>query len=196
MITNKEDYLKYLHEDRIANGNPKTTFLRSLFIYSEHLRIMKYLRILRRMEYLTNINKGFIEKISFAITTYRYHKMSYKLGIWIPVNTVGYGLKMYHIGNTGIGFGTTLGNNCTLQKGVMVGPTTPGKGPIVGDDVYFAPGAKVFGNIKIGNNVIVAPNSVVIKDIPDNCVVSGVPAKIIKLNGKKVTEPVLQDPLL
>jgi serine O-acetyltransferase len=139
------------------------------------------------MEYLTNVNKGLLRKISYAITLLRYYKISHKLGILIPVNAVGYGLKMYHIGDTGIGHGTTLGNYCTLQKGVMIGPTSSNVGPVVGDHVYFAPGAKVFGNIKIGNHVIVAPNSVVVKDIPDNCVVSGVPAKIIKMNGEKVS---------
>ena len=187
MITNKEDYLKYLREDRIANGDLKTTFLKSWFTYSEHYLIMRYLRILRKMEYLTNINKNLLNKVSYALTSYRYYRISHKLGILIPLNAVGYGLKMYHIGDTGIGYGTKLGNYCTLQKGVAIGPTSPDNGPIVGDYVYFAPGAKVFGNIKIGDHVIVAPNSVVVKDIPDNCVVSGVPAKIIKMNGEKVS---------
>ncbi len=187
MITNKEDYLKYLREDRIANGYIKGSFLNELLFYSEHPRIMKYLRTLRKVEYLTNINKGPIQKILYIITSQQYSRLCYKLGIWIPVNSVGYGLKMYHIGDTGIGFQTKLGNYCTLQKGVMIGAAASGKGPMVGDDVYFAPGVKVFGDIKIGNNVIIAPNSVVIKDIPDNCVVSGVPAKIIKMNGEKVS---------
>ena len=47
-------------------------------------------------------------------------------------------------------------------------------------------GCKVIGGITIGNNVIVAPNSVVVKDVPDNSVVSGVPARTIKHNGVKV----------
>ena len=50
----------------------------------------------------------------------------------------------------------------------------------------FCPGLKVLGKIKIGYNVVIAPNSVVIKDIPDNALVSGVPAKLIKLNGEIV----------
>ena len=44
----------------------------------------------------------------------------------------------------------------------------------------FGPGAKAFGKIEIGDNVFVAPNAVVTKDIPSNCIVSGVPAKLIK----------------
>lgn len=50
----------------------------------------------------------------------------------------------------------------------------------MGDYVGFGPGAKAFGKIIIGNNVFVAPNAVVVKDVPDNCIVGGVPAKIIK----------------
>ena len=52
--------------------------------------------------------------------------------------------------------------------------------PTIGDNVFLGLGCKVFGGITIGNNVIVAPNAVVTKDVPDNCVVAGVPARIIK----------------
>ena len=48
----------------------------------------------------------------------------------------------------------------------------------VGDNVYFGPGAKVIGDTRIGNNVVVAANSLVITDVPDNCTVIGVPARI------------------
>jgi serine O-acetyltransferase len=189
VITNKEDYIKYLYEDRMANGDIKSSFLsslKSLFIYSEPPLIMKYLRVLRKMEYLTNSDRDLIKEISYRITRYRYNRLCHKLSIGIPINTVGYGLRMHHVGDIGLGYNTKLGNYCTLQTGVMIGPTS-GQGPTVGDHVYFAPGAKVFGSMKIGNHVVIAPNSVVVKDIPDNCVVSGVPAKIIKMNGEKVS---------
>lgn len=52
---------------------------------------------------------------------------------------------------------------------------------IVGDNCYFGLGAKIFGSVRIGNNVTVGANAVVTKDIPDNAVVGGVPAKIIKI---------------
>jgi serine O-acetyltransferase len=189
VITSKEDYIKYLYEDRMANGDIKSSFLtslKSLFIYSEPPHIMRYLKILRKLEYLTNTNGGLIKKISYWITRYRYNRICHKLNIGVPINTIGYGLRLPHIGDIGLGHDTKLGNHCTLQTGVMIGPTS-GRGPRVGDHVYFAPGAKVFGSMKIGNHVVVAPNSVVVKDIPDNCVVSGVPAKIIKMNGEKVS---------
>lgn len=50
----------------------------------------------------------------------------------------------------------------------------------VGDNCYFGLGVKVFGQVKIGNNVTIGANAVVTKDIPDNAIVGGIPAKIIK----------------
>jgi serine O-acetyltransferase len=185
MISNKQDYLTYLIEDRKANGIIKKPFLKWLF-HSERYFIFKYLRTLRKLEYLTNINKDLVKKALYIITLYRYNKLSHKLGIVIPVNVVGYGLRMYHLGGIIIHPGVKLGNYCTLQAGVVIGQSSPGSYPVIGNDVYFAPGAKAFGKIKIGNNVVVAPNSVVVKDVPDNCVVSGVPAIIIKKDGKKI----------
>jgi serine O-acetyltransferase len=186
MILNKQDYLNYLHQDRKVNGTISKPLIQRWIFYSEHYFILKYLRVLRKLEYLTNVKKGLVKKVSYIITLRLYRKLSHKLGIMIPVNVAGYGLKMYHIGGIIVNPGVKLGNNCTLQTGVIIGQGSSGGLPVIGDDVYFAPGAKAFGKIKIGNNVVVAPNSVVIKDVPDNCVVSGVPAKIIKKDGVKV----------
>ena len=55
--------------------------------------------------------------------------------------------------------------------------------PIIGDRVYIGPGAKLFGKIRIGNDVAIGANAVVTKDVPDNAVVVGVPAKIISYKG-------------
>ncbi|MCY1462204.1 Serine acetyltransferase [compost metagenome] len=52
--------------------------------------------------------------------------------------------------------------------------------PIIGDDCYIASGAKILGPITIGNNVVIGANAVVLKDIPDGCIVVGIPARIIK----------------
>ena len=59
-----------------------------------------------------------------------------------------------------------------------------GKGgrPIIGDNVVLGASVTIIGNIHIGNNVIIGAGSVVVKDVPDNCVVAGNPAKIIKAN--------------
>ncbi|NKI26849.1 serine acetyltransferase [Arenibacter sp. 6A1] len=76
-----------------------------------------------------------------------------------------------------------IGDNCIIGTSVTIGGKSGHlKVPIIGDNVYIATGAKVLGPIKIGNNVIIGANSVVIKDVPDFAVVAGIPARIIKIN--------------
>lgn len=79
-----------------------------------------------------------------------------------------------------------IGENCNIGQGVTIGIAGRGekKGvPQIGNKVYIAPGAKIIGKIIIGNNVMIGANSVVTKDVPDNAVVAGVPAKIISYKG-------------
>jgi tetrahydrodipicolinate N-succinyltransferase len=74
---------------------------------------------------------------------------------------------------------------------VVIGWTDRTRGPILGDNVSVKAGAKILGPITIGNNVTVGANAVVTKDVPANCVVAGVPARIIRRNGVRVDEPLL-----
>lgn len=76
-----------------------------------------------------------------------------------------------------------IGDNVTISQSVTIGGRSKHKDlPIIGNNVYIGAGAKVLGPIKIGNNVVIGANAVVISDIPDNAVVAGIPAKIIKIN--------------
>jgi len=80
-----------------------------------------------------------------------------------------------------------VGKNCLITPEVVIGTKhTFDNVPTIGDNVEIALRAKIIGKVSIGNNVVIAPNLVVVKDIPDNCVVSGIPAKIIKKDGIKV----------
>ena len=77
--------------------------------------------------------------------------------------------------------GAKIGKSVTLNPLVVIGHKVPGGGcPVIGDNCFIGAGAKIFGNIQIGNNVTVAPNAVVVKDVPDNTTVGGVPAKHLK----------------
>lgn len=74
-----------------------------------------------------------------------------------------------------------MGTNCIVTSGVVLG----NKGasdckPTIGNNVEIAIGAKVIGNVYVGDNAIIAPNSVVVKNVPANAVVTGIPAKFLK----------------
>ena len=78
---------------------------------------------------------------------------------------------------------TVIGKNCMIGQGVTIG----GKSgwyevPVIGDNVHINAGAKIIGPIRIGNNVEIGANCVVVKDVPDNCVVAGIPARILRNN--------------
>ena len=74
------------------------------------------------------------------------------------------------------------GKGVYLRQGVTVGSNGKPKtrNPILGENIKFGANSIVIGPITIGNNVTIAAGAVVTKDIPDNCVVAGVPAKIIR----------------
>ncbi len=55
--------------------------------------------------------------------------------------------------------------------------------PVIGDNVYIGSGAKIIGSVNVGNNVAIGANAVLTKDVPDNAVVVGVPAKVISYKG-------------
>lgn len=78
---------------------------------------------------------------------------------------------------------TVIGKNCMIGQGVTIG----GKSgwyevPVIGDNVHINAGAKIIGPVRIGDNVEIGANCVVVKDVPSNCVVVGIPARIIKSN--------------
>ncbi|QQD85667.1 hypothetical protein [Jeotgalicoccus sp. ATCC 8456] len=94
----------------------------------------------------------------------------------------------FRLGLGGIGTiihpNATIGDNVKIAQHVTIGfsgGNSTLEGPVIGNNVYIAPGALCLGG-KIGSNVVVAANAVVLDEIPDNCVVAGVPAKVISTN--------------
>ncbi len=80
---------------------------------------------------------------------------------------------------------TIIGANCTFNSQVHIGTGVKS----IGDNCYFAPGCKIIGEVKIGNNVLVVANSVVLTDVPDNTTIMGVPARIKLPGGRLRKQP-------
>ena len=88
-----------------------------------------------------------------------------------------------------IGETAVIGDNCLIYQGATLGGTGKDKGkrhPTLGDNVLVGAGAKVLGPFKVGSNVKIAANAVVLNAIPDNCTAVGVPARVVKRNGERV----------
>ena len=112
-----------------------------------------------------------------------------KTGIEIhPGATIGKGLFIDHGSGVIIGETAELGDNITLYQGVTLGGTGKEQGkrhPTLGDNVMVSAGAKVLGSFKIGENSKIGAGSVVLKEVPANCTVVGVPGRIVKQDGSK-----------
>lgn len=112
------------------------------------------------------------------------HFSRFMTGIEIhPAAKIGKGFFIDHGMGVVIGETTEIGENCLLYQGVTLGGTGKDKGkrhPTLGNNVVVGAGAKVLGPINIGDYVKIGANSVVLKSIPDNSIVVGVPGKVIK----------------
>jgi serine O-acetyltransferase len=105
----------------------------------------------------------------------------------IDTRDIGPGLFIQH------GYGTIIsakriGANAWVNQGVTIGYVDDTDSPIIGDNVVIAAGAKVLGPITVGDNVKIGANAVVVKNVPSNCTVVGVPAYIVRKNGIKIKE--------
>jgi len=89
-----------------------------------------------------------------------------------------------------IGETTEIGNDVTIYHQVTLGGTSTKKGkrhPTIGNNVVIGAGAKILGPVKIGNNCKIGANSVVIKDVPPNSTVVGIPGRVVRRDGIKPT---------
>ena len=113
----------------------------------------------------------------------------FKFGIEIfPMTNIDKGFYIGHFGGIIINPKVKIGKNCNISQGVTIGGSYKGKSqgyPTIGDNVFIAPGAKIFGNITIGNNVAIGANAVVTKSFPDNSLIAGSPAKLISNEGSE-----------
>lgn len=108
-----------------------------------------------------------------------------------PGATIGKRLFIDHGMGVVIGETTIIGDDCVLYQGVTLGGVGTGehkckRHPTLKNNVMVSTGAKLIGDITIGNNSIIGAQTVVLKDVPDNCTVVGIPAFIVKQDGQKI----------
>jgi serine O-acetyltransferase len=178
MIRTRKDLDEYLEADRIqlrrsGRLNP---------VYDE---VWLFQRLLRRVEYLMNRDSygGIRSVLMRKFYSFQLHKASVRCGFEIPPNTFGPGLSIAHRGTIVVHPEARIGRNCRLHVDVVIG-TRPGPPPEpvprIGDNCYIGPGAKIFGGIVLGDNIVVGANSVVDRSFPEgHMTIAGVPARKI-----------------
>lgn len=148
-----------------------------LFCYSG-LHAIWWHRLSNRLwQWHLPLSARFISQIARWLTGIEIH----------PAATIGEGLFIDHGMGVVIGETAELGQNVTLYQGVTLGGTGKEKGkrhPTLGNNVLIGAGAKVLGSFRLGDNVLVGSNAVVLQPLPDNSTAVGVPAEVVRLNGK------------
>ncbi len=179
MILTQKDLQRYLAADLSRLGRKPT--LKDWLLKNESWYIWRYIRTLRHVEYHLNAH----HRLRYLWHFFWYKRLCFNLKVDIKPNNLGAGFRLVHIGDlVRIKRDCTIGCNCTMLPGVVIGNKhfdSHDEPVYIGDNCYFGLGAKIFGSVTIGSNVTIGANAVVTKDIPDNAVVGGVPARIIKI---------------
>ena len=181
MIQSKQDYKYYLERDRVASGIPPMNSLKAKikqFFFPSYE--YQFIKALRWLEYCENVKKTHCGVMYWLLAKYRFRKISVKLGFSIPINVFGPGLSLPHRGNIIVNPQTKIGENCRIHVGVNIGAHHD-KAPRIGNNVYIGPGAIVFGDIEIVDNISIGANATVNKSFTEpNVVIAGTPAKVVK----------------
>ncbi len=132
---------------------------------------------------------GILGKIVFPFLKWRLLHSRYKYGIAIAERTtVGPGLFINRFGGIYVHHDVVIGCNVNITHGTMLGYMNRGAregSPIIGNEVFFGSGAKVIGKVRVGDDAAIGVNAVVTKDVPDNGVAVGLPAKVIGTDGSE-----------
>ena len=110
-------------------------------------------------------------------------RMMFRSGIQIPSSTkIGPGLKIGHFGNIVVNPGAVIGKNFNIANGCLIGNAQGKKAgvPTIGNNVCMSANSSIIGGVHIGDDVMIAPGSLVNFDVPDNSIVIGNPGRIIQ----------------
>ena len=185
----REDIMAVKERDPAARSS-----LEIFFLYPG----VRALRMYRRAHFFYKHGFSFLARLISQ-------RAARKTGIEIhPGATIGRRLVIDHGTGVVIGETTEIGDDVLIYQGVTLGGTGKDVGkrhPTIGNNVMISSGAKVLGPFKVGDNARIAAGAVVLNEVPPNSTVVGVPARVVKQNGVKVTpldqihipDPVMQE---
>lgn len=163
--------------------------------FNRDLKCLKAYRI-ANYYYIKSQDKK-IYKLIYVIKALKLKRLMNKYDFNVPAKTrIGKGLFIGHNGPIIINGNAIIGDNCNIATGVTIGQENRGKRkgfPKIGNKVWIGTNAVIVGKITIGSNVLVAPNSYVNFDVPDNSIVIGNPGKIVKTNCLDATNEYIQN---
>ena len=173
--------ISYIREEIqvIRERDPAIKSNMEVFLYPSFKAILRY-RVAHKL-YL---------KKHYFLARWISQRAARKTGIEIhPGATIGKGLFIDHGSGVIIGETAELGDNITLYQGVTLGGTGKEQGkrhPTLKDNVMVSAGAKVLGSFTIGENSKIGAGSVVLKEVPPNCTVVGVPGRVVKMGDQRI----------
>lgn len=170
------DYKKY---KKYGSNFLSILFLTQGFWASMQYRIANFI--------FRNVNLPVLRQLLLVLCLIWQKLIELSTGISIPASVqIGHSLYIGHFGNIIINANSSIGNNCNISQGVTIGVSgrNSKRGvPIIGDNVYLGVNAVIIGKIKVEDNVLIAANSLINKDVEMNSVMMGVPAVKISDNG-------------
>lgn len=186
MIDSREK-LKYILRLEFSNYFPsRSCFVRAFLLRERNFYVWSYQKSLRKLEYYKNTMGGafrIYRQIMFAYYSRKVNKQGASLGIECWHSVFEQGLLIYHLaGGIVVNSSARIGKNCCLHGNNCIGNNGSNyEAPQIGDNCTIGVGAKVIGNIQLGNNIKIAAGAIVIKScFEDNVTLAGIPAKIVK----------------
>jgi serine O-acetyltransferase len=175
-IQSKADYNFFLEADRIALGDTLGYRRKPKLVGDD---IWKFLRLLRKAEYFYNCRKDTFSKLYFQFLRYQLYRLGLKLKFYIPLNVCGPGFSIaQHTGPIVINQDATVGANCRISMGVLIGRSPKDGAPKIGNHVFMGPNAVIVGPIEIADGIAIGANSYVSKSFLEPAItVAGAPAR-------------------
>lgn len=179
MINNRKELRFYISADRIMNGRqPKASFKEGFVDWLlGNPPILRYLKAMRCTAFYES-QDGFFNNLKAICYGRIYQQLGTLLGFTIDKNVLGYGVCIPHYGTVIIGSKNKIGNFAVIHTSTCI---TEGH-KVIGDALYLSAGAKIVGDITLGDGVSVSVNSVVNCDYGSNVLLAGAPAIVKKEN--------------